>query len=506
METIMTQKRRCLMRSGTMAATIAGPDAGDNPRRNRPRPARTGAWRMFCLAAALVMLAPAAAARAASSVEHPGRGHPRVVTTVLPVPSGMDTSEPDIAVDPHDPARLFAVAHVGFPFPRESLWRTGDGGKTWTRSPLLGGSANTPAGFASDPVVATGGHGLVLYGTGTFDIDAAAGTVTRQIGTRVSTDGGASFTGFGSADQTIFPLCVVEPPCTGPPPSSLRVLDKPWLAVDTTGGAFDGAAYMVWVRGIIDTSIRVELLAAVSRDGGRTYGPPVLLNTRVAAGFGGLAENPQVAVRPDGTVDAVWNGVRHGRPLILHAWSTDGGASFSAPETVVRLRPDASLENVITSLAASPRGQLAVCWQQARSADPNDSRVACTVRARHGGWAPEQAILPGNRDRQYLPTAAFQGERLWVAAYVSSATSTRLVAVRGEGRHFGHPLTVNRWPIPSERICVGSGVGNCPEGQTFIGDYIGMVAAGRRVLVAYIQPSAGPSERNRLLVSSFRTK
>jgi len=312
METIMTQKRRCLMRSGTMAATIAGPDAGDNPRRNRPRPARTGAWRMFCLAAALVMLAPAAAARAASSVEHPGRGHPR--------------------------------------------------------------------------------------------------------------------------------------------------------------------------------------------------GPPVLLNTRVAAGFGGLAENPQVAVRPDGTVDAVWNGVRHGRPLILHAWSTDGGASFSAPETVVRLRPDASLENVITSLAASPRGQLAVCWQQARSADPNDPRVACTVRARHGGWAPEQAILPGNRDRQYLPTAAFQGERLWVAAYVSSATSTRLVAVRGEGRHFGHPLTVNRWPIPSERICVGSGVGNCPEGQTFIGDYIGMVAAGPRVVVAYIQPSASPSKRNRLLVSSFRTK
>jgi hypothetical protein len=85
---------------------------------------------------------------------------------------------------------------------------------------------------------------------------------------------------------------------------------------------------------------------------------------------------------------------------------------------------------------------------------------------------------------------------------VSSATSTRLVAVRGAGRIFGHPLTVNRWPVPSARICAGNGVG-CPEGQTFIGDYIGLVAAGRRVVVAYIQPSPDPSELNRLLVSSF---
>jgi hypothetical protein len=97
------------------------------------------------------------------------------------------------------------------------LWRTGDGGTTWTRSPLLGGSANTPAGLSGDPVVAAGGHALVLYGTLTADIDAAAGTVTQQAGTRVSIDGGASFTAFGSADRTILPLCFVEPPCTVPP-------------------------------------------------------------------------------------------------------------------------------------------------------------------------------------------------------------------------------------------------------------------------------------------------
>jgi hypothetical protein len=241
---------------------------------------------------------------------------------------------------------------------------------------------------------------------------------------------------------------------------------------------------------------------AVSKDQGRTYAAPLVLDTSSHTELAGADANAQVVVRPDGTVDVVWNGVRDGQPLILHAWSTNGGASFSAPERVVRLRPDVRRFGVATSLAVSPRGRLAVCWSQARSPDPNDTRVACTVQARRGGWGPQMEFLPGNRDRQYLPAAAFQGEWLWVAAYVSSATSTRLVAVCGVGRHFGHPLTVNRWPVPSARICTGGGLGSCPEG-TFIGDYIGLVAAGRRVVVAYIQPSAGPSELNRLLVSSF---
>jgi hypothetical protein len=494
--------RRC--EGDIVAATTSGLDAADRPRSKRPAIARTRAWRALCLAAALVALMPVAAGGATAASQRAASGHPRVATTVLQVPAGMDPSEPHLAVDPHDPARLFAVAQVGpvvpVPFTREFLWRTHDGGTTWTRSPLLGGSANTPAGLSGDPVVAAGGRGLVLYGTLTQDIDAAAGTVTRQVGTRVSTDGGASFTAFGSADQATLPLCIFDGSC--PPPPGLRVSDKPWLAVDTTGGAFDGAAYLVWSRLHLDTAVRIELLVAASKDQGRTYGPPVLLDTRVQAGLAGLEHYAQVAVRPDGTVDVVWNGLRDGRPLILHAWSTDGGASFSAPERVAQLRPDASPVGVVTSLAVSPRGRLAVCWQQARSPDRNDPRVACTVRARHGGWGPPQAILPGNRDRQYLPAAAFQGERLWVATYVSSATSTRLVAARRTGHHYGHPLTVNRWPVPSQRICAPHPP-DCLEGQTFIGDYIGMVAAGRRVVVAYIQPSADSSELNRLLVSSF---
>jgi len=359
---------------------ISGPDAGGSPCRKRSAPARTSAWRVFCLAAVFVVLAPAAAARAASASE---LVHPRVMTTVLEVPAGMNPSEPHLALDPRDPMRLFVGAQVGPAFTRqEFLWRSDDGGKTWTRSGPFAGSDNSPAGFGGDPVVAAGGHGLVLYGTIAGEFDFAAGTASDHVGTRVSTDGGASFTGFGNADQAILPLCIFQG-C--PPPPGTRLLDKPWLAIDTTGGTFNGAAYLVWVRQHLDTG-QHEVLVSVSRDHGRTYAPPVLLDTSSRADRGELGENPQVAVRPGGTVDVVWNGVRDGQPVILHAWSTDGGASFSLPETVVRLRPDASRQGIVTSLAVSPRGRLAVCWSQARSPDGSDPRVACTITARRGGW------------------------------------------------------------------------------------------------------------------------
>jgi hypothetical protein len=242
----------------------------------------------------------------------------------------------------------------------------------------------------------------------------------------------------------------------------------------------------------------------VSKDQGRTYAPPVLLDTLRPADPDEL-ENPQVAVRPNGTIDVAWYGVRHGRPVILHARSSPGGANFSTPERVARLRPDVSRLGIAISLATSRRGRLAVCWQQARSAARKNPRVTCTVTARRGGWRPQQQILPGNRDRQYLPAAAFQGERLWVAAYVSNANSTRLLAVRRAGRHFGRPMAINRWPIPSQRICAPAPP-TCRDGSIFIGDYVGLVTTRRDVVVAYIQPSADSSQLNRVLVSSFRPR
>jgi hypothetical protein len=166
--------------------------------------------------------------------------------------------------------RLFAVAQAGtpeeFPFTKDFLWRSVDAGRPWVRSSALGGPDNSPTDYAGDPTVAAGSGGRVLNGTLTFAVDPVAGTATQTVGTRVSTDGGRSFTGFGTAGVGAFPLCLFSQTCGQQPPPDLQFVDRPWVAVDTSGGRFDGSVYLSWVRARPDGT--QDLLLSVSRDGG----------------------------------------------------------------------------------------------------------------------------------------------------------------------------------------------------------------------------------------------
>ena len=452
------------------------------------------------LAAALTLLPLAGAAWAGADAGDRGHGdRARISTTVLDVPPGFDSAEPHLAVAPDDPDRLYAVATVtGEQLGLGLVWRTADGGRTWKRSPLIGGTGATPLGFDADPVLAAGRKGLLLYTSLALDVDEVTETAPLHVGTRVSTDRGATFSAYGSADMVTLPLCLFFG-C--PPPPDLQGLDTPWLAVDTTRGRFKGSSYLVWVHDRADG--RHELRFAASRDGGLTYAPPLVLDRTTAEQLDGLEELPHVVVRPDGRVDVTWNAVRDGSPVILHAVSTDGGSSFAAAERVVRLKATGSRLGISTTLAVSPEGRLGLCWAQAGSPDTDDARVTCKMTQRDGRWEAGRRILKKSDDRQYLPAAAFEGEALWVAAYVSNEKSTRLVAVRSQRHGFSDPVTVNRWPVPGSRICAPRPP-DCTEEQTFIGDYIGLVATPRRIAAAYIAPSPDASQRNEVLVSSFR--
>jgi hypothetical protein len=464
---------------------------------------RARVQRALFLAAAAAFV-PSGAAAAASSASHMGGhdGRPRIVTTMLHVPAGTDPSEPHLAVDPNDPGRLYAVAQVQIPglLTQELMWRTKDGGRRWLRSPLLGGADNTSttSGFSVDPVVGAGDKALVLFGAFALDADVAAGKAILRIGTRVSTDRGATFSAFGTADRVTLPLCVFTTGC--PPPPNSQGLDKPWLAIDGTHGRFGGSAYLVWVHDYADG--RHQLRFAVSRDRGHAYSAPIVLDRSTAARLDGLEELAQLAVRPDGTVDVVWNAVREGRPVILHAVSTDGGASFHTRRPIARLRRGASRSGIVTTLAVSRTGHMGICWSQARSPNRYDPLVACKISDHDGSWSHARRILPGDGSREYLPAVGFQGERLWVAAYVSDATSTRLVAVGARRHGFGRGITVHRWPVPGSRIC-GPRLPECLDTATFIGDYIGLVATPRRVVIGYIAPSRNRSQQNRMVISSL---
>jgi hypothetical protein len=327
-------------------------------------------------------------------------GHPSA--TVLAAPDDQDRSEPHIAVDPEDPNRMYVVAQGALPIVSldpQLFWRSEDGGQTWSEPLVMGFIDNSAKGAAGDPVVAAGPDGRVLFGALAVMIEgeperltADVGQVTAHIGTRVSTDRGRSFSSFGTADRVVI---------TAATPESI---DKEWLAVDASDGPFRGSVYLAWVHFRPDDSH--DVLFAASRDGGNTYSPPLVLEHlalgQVAAE---VEEFVQLAVRPDGTVDAVWKGTRDGAPVVLHATSGDGGASCSPPTPIASHNPDASGFGMVLSLAVSPQGRLGLCWPQSRPGPTYVPQVWCQQTERDGSWNEPEPVLAGNDARQYLPVA-----------------------------------------------------------------------------------------------------
>ncbi|HLH15831.1 MAG TPA: sialidase family protein [Bryobacteraceae bacterium] len=102
-------------------------------------------------------------------------------------------------------------------------------------------------------------------------------------------------------------------------PIRLNLLDRSWLAVDNTGGRYDGRIYIVGA--VQDANKTQAVVLYYSSDGGITFTGPV-----GATGLGGDPSNP--VVLSDGTV--VLNSILSGESgRLLATRSTDGGAHLS---------------------------------------------------------------------------------------------------------------------------------------------------------------------------------
>jgi len=177
------------------------------------------------------------------------------------------------------------------------LSRSGDLGATWAD---LGGLGNF-----GDPVIA------VHQGSGNFyyaQIATIAGL--PAIGVARSTDD----------CQTFGAPVDASPVASGLAGTTLN--DKPWIAVDNTGGANDGNVYVCWTRFFSGTS---ELRFSRSLDGGLTYQDEQILSASGTAPFG-----CSVAVGPNGEVNVAWAD-RTGATVndIRFRQSTDAGVNFS---------------------------------------------------------------------------------------------------------------------------------------------------------------------------------
>lgn len=225
-------------------------------------------WRRHCASVAVVCLAglaPTALAQRGVQINTDSQGRDII---------GDAANEPTFAVSPVDPNRL-VVGWRQFPTISSDARYAGyayssNGGLTWTN----GGVQNGPPGYQnpqqSDPLVKVNARGEFYYWSEVFRPNYAQWMYR-------SMDGGETW----SVPDAI------EDPTNG---------DKPWLAIDNTGGMGDGHLYGGWNHFDLGGYCYVE-----STDGGTTWTPSVRI-----ADAGGTQWMMHMVVGPEGEVYAAW--------------------------------------------------------------------------------------------------------------------------------------------------------------------------------------------------------
>jgi hypothetical protein len=370
-------------------------------------------------------------------------------------------SEPYLASNPHDSRNLLGAskcfsdpAHYRF---RIASYASFDSGATWHANGPLDG----PQGYAitSDTTVAFSSAGVgyvaALAVTSTHGAQRSGVYVWR------TQDGGRSFAA---------PVPVFE--------SAGFTNDKPWLAIDTSGGGSDGTLYVAWVQ-ISHRGRRGAIGFGISRDGGHSFTGPVT----ISGSHDGFAEGPVITVGPQGQVRVVYEDTA--RRLLEVVGSPAGGSGFGAPRMIARAGPlPGHLKGAtfrITSLPAaavdSRGGTLYVAWTDYRAGHA----LVLSMRSVDDGrtWLGPVA-LPGPSEGTiadaFMPQLAVGDHGTLYASYFGRGLDPSgllidefLARSIDGGASFGPALRITSasWdpavdaPVPS-------------KGVTFIGDYQGL--------------------------------
>ena len=216
-------------------------------------------------------------------------------------------------------------------------------------------------------------------------------------------------------------------------PSTLN--DKEWIAVDSHANSpFRDRVYVTWTRFIFNASngryVQSPIAFAYSSDGGATFSAPKLIVGNVLYDQG---SHPTVG--PDGTLYVFWNGSTRLASLdsTYMVKSTDGGATWSKPVSVSTVtnipgvRNTAFRVNSYPAAAAAPNGDLYVTW--ATEVKNNATTF--------GGDTDCAYFIPGNHLSQCHSVAVYSKSTDGGATWSAPA----LVFAAGNRTAEGYPVT-----------------------------------------------------------------
>jgi hypothetical protein len=226
-----------------------------------------------------------------------------------------------VAVSPLDQRVMIAAAIGGMGAPRADvhIFRSTDGGQRWTAlGPLAKSLGNRTVIGHWDPVLAFDRAGRAYLA-----VVAATADLNWTIAVYRSLDNGQTWTGVDIAS-----------------PSVARN-DKPWIAIDNSGGQWDGSIHATWFQ----LQNNLGNAYTVSRDGGQTWTP-----VRSFPAFGW----PFIATGPDGDVYLSY-AIDFSRFGVIR--SADSGATFGA-EVRIESQPQLPLQMVADTSTGPYRGHV----------------------------------------------------------------------------------------------------------------------------------------------------
>ncbi len=433
----------------------------------------------------------------------------------------MGEGEESLSVNPRNPRQIlvgsnqFHPAADGLPVSMSGLmeaasWVSQDGGCTWRATGLetLGGAGHidNPTGLgparyrnignvlSTDQHSAWDRHGNLWYQAGFLGGIGVEGDQRAMVWR--SRDGGRTF------DEPVIAYSgqANKAPPDSSYPDTVPMLDRPWLAVDRSGGRYDGTIYLTVSTGPFAFGMPGEVYVTSSRDGGKTWSP----STRVDTGLYTTQMNPREfpVVGADGALYVVYDVAGLTSTVLplpqlepisfVVARSTDGGKTFTrhvVDDDVHRVQsPDEALPfytETISTMAADPRrpGHLAVAWPEAGSRDR--SRVVLRT-SRDGGrtWSPRQTVSDPEHwnDQHDHPTLTYtpQGELVVVWRDRRASGGTWDSPFQLWARIVGRPkVELTTGPQPSTTLQRG--------GLIMPSEFIGVAATADSLLVAWDQ-------------------
>ena len=405
--------------------------------------------------------------------------HPNVLVTNDPEMKSQN--EVTIATFQNRPEILVATAR-DLRLPTRLSWpgyyRSTDGGETWRNSLVPGYPGDTsPEGqsspvhqvhwqVGSDPVITSHSEGRVYLAWLAFNT-----TTTGFAGWVVLT----VYSDFGDTYEyttVVFSGHSTQSDNQGGPGFS-RITDKEWIAVDDTGGPYDGNIYIAWA--MFNGKFGTKIVFQRSTDGGRRFSPTINLshppNTQNQGAY--------VAVGAGGDVYVAWEDFHKDRMLFTR--STDGGLSFSPETKATSIVPvqeplpgnGYALDSFPRLAADAEKNIIYIVWADYR----NGNADILLVRSTDGGgtWSSPVRVNDDATNHQIFPAISLFDGRIDVTFYDSrNDPDARLLDVyyaqsNDGGLSFLPNVRVTDAAFEPNRVIDSRGV-------PFIGDYNGVAS------------------------------